>query len=468
MNTNSKYIQFAVLILAGGILSYFNRNIHVDDALIYYRYIENFISGNGLVYNIGERFNGLTSPLYVYTSILISSVTGEVEVTQVIFNAVLMILTSLLIYKIFTKLKLQTQGFLISLIYITSKYFYTVFGLETNLFVFISLLCIYFYIKQELTALSVCSGLLLITRGEGLFIIIILFVLLYRKHRNLLSYRFLILILLLPAISHIFSYYYYGELLPHTLSVKVGQGSSGLWGKYSYLFGSTHLFGMFNNQAFYILFIFLAAAVGLIKHYRNIVVAILLLYTVLMTIFYLALNIPSYHWYYSIHFLTLFVLCGFGLNEFIYYITGKFQNKTLRIVLLCLIFIYPVLTQLEIARLLQNEKPHSQYKLTGEWFNKNTPENSVIAAVEIGHIGWYSKRYIVDILGLTNPQNAEFISTGQFSKWYDVYKPDYIVSHEPLWPQEEIIPKLLNSGEYIQISIPGIKDYWILKSTKIN
>ncbi|MEO8512967.1 MAG: hypothetical protein ABI543_05380 [Ignavibacteria bacterium] len=468
MNKSANYVQYVCLIILGSITSYFNRNVHIDDALIYYRYIENFISGNGLVYNIGERFNALTSPLYFYISILISSVTREVEVTQVVLNALLMIFSSFVITRIFNYLKISKTGFIIAIIFITSRYFYTVFGLETNLFVLICLLCIYFYVKLNLNALSIFCGLLLVTRGEGLFLIIILAVLLLRTNRDMLRYKYILIVFSFILANSLFNYYYYGEFLPHTLMVKIGQGKSGLWGRYSYMLGASYLFGMFNNQAFYILFIFFTAIIGLIKNYKNIVVATLLIFAASLTIFYLTLNIPSYHWYYSIQFLALFVLSGFGISDIIQLISGKIQRRTIRVIAFSLLFIYPVLTQLEIARLLQNEKPHAQYKIIGEWFNNNTSNKTVIAAVEIGHIGWYSKRYIVDILGLTSPFNADFISSQQFSKWYDIYKPDYIVSHNPPWPQEEIIPVLINRGEYIEISVPDVKEYKILKSTKIN
>jgi len=466
LNIKENYIQYGVITLLGGILAYLNRNVHVDDALIYYRYIENFISGNGLVYNIGERFNALTSPLYIYLSILLSTITGEVEITQVILNCFLMITSSLVLLKIFDTFKLKTAGFIIAVIFITSKYFYTVVGMETNLFILMCLLCIYYYLKLKLNALSICFGFLLITRGEGFFLVLILLFLLYRNNKALFHYKYLLIFASIIAANFLFNYYYYGEFLPHTLSVKIGQGQSGLWGKYSYLFGSSYLFGMFNNQAFYILFIFSAAIYGLVSHYRNIVVVILLIFLILLNIFYLSLNIPSYHWYYSIHFLTLFVLCGLGITEVISMTSRKISNKTLRISFLCILFIYPVLTQLEIARLLANEKPHTQYKKIGEWFLHNTEDGTVIAAVEIGHIGWYSKRYIVDILGLTNPLNADFISSGQFTKWYDVYKPDYIISHNPPWPQEVLIHDLISRGEYIEIPVDGVKDYKILKSER--
>ncbi|MBE2217798.1 MAG: hypothetical protein IAE90_06330 [Ignavibacteria bacterium] len=464
MNHSIYYIRYIILAVIGCLLAALNSNVHVDDALIYYRYIENFIQGNGLVYNIGERFNALTSPLYIYISILLSSITREVELSQVCLNAALMISSSIVILQIFRKQDLTRTGFIAALIFISSKYFYSVFGLETNLFILVSLLCIYFYLQLNMSALSVFCGLLLLTRGEGLFLVIILFLLLYKYHRELLKIKYLAIIAIFVLLNSMFNYYYYGEFLPHTLSVKIGQGSSGLWGRYSYLLGADYLFGMFNNQAFYILFIFGAAIIGLVKNYKNIFVLILLFFTLSLSVFYLALNIPGYHWYYSIHFLTLFVLCGFGISEIIRFVNAKLKTRALQITAICLIFIYPVLTQLEIARLLQNEKPHSQYKLAGEWLKENTPENSVVAAVEIGHIGWYSKRNIVDILGLTNPHNAEFISSGHFSKWYEVYKPDFIVAHNPPWPQEEIIPVLISKGEFTEVSVKGLKDYKILKS----
>ena len=124
MNFSMYYTRYIILAVIGCLLAALNSNVHVDDALIYYRYIENFIQGNGLVYNIGERFNALTSPLYVYISILLSSATREVVLTQVCLNAALMISSSIVILQIFSKLDLAGTGFIAALIFISSKYFY--------------------------------------------------------------------------------------------------------------------------------------------------------------------------------------------------------------------------------------------------------------------------------------------------------------------------------------------------------
>ena len=51
-------------------------------------------------------------------------------------------------------------------------------------------------------------------------------------------------------------------------------------------------------------------------------------------------------------------------------------------------------------------------------------------------MAWYSEREIIDILGLVTPGVGEFIARGELSAWTDVYQPDYMLVHEPLWELE--------------------------------
>src|ERR1700679_3177800 len=59
-------LRAALVILVVCILGYPARNFVLDDALIYARYVSNALAGNGLVFNVGERVNALTSPLFSY------------------------------------------------------------------------------------------------------------------------------------------------------------------------------------------------------------------------------------------------------------------------------------------------------------------------------------------------------------------------------------------------------------------
>jgi arabinofuranosyltransferase len=426
-------INIFLIVAFGCIISYLSRNFHVDDALIYYRYVENFINGDGLVYNIGERFNALTSPLYIYFSILVSYFTGEVMFTQTILNGALLIASSITSVFIFKKLELPAVGFVFSLLLISSKYFYFVFGMETNLFIFLTLLTMYFYINKKIFALSISSVLLLLTRGEGIFLLLILLYFIFKEERKSIKVYYALPFIIGFGLLVSINYFYYGQIFPHTLTAKIAQGKSGLWGSNSFFLGVEYLKIMFNSQAFYILFLFTSAMIGLTISYKKRIVIILYLYSFFITIFYTALNVPNYHWYYSPLFLVFYLFVSFGVVKIIDMIKFNTIKLKLTSIFIILMLVYAGITHLEIARLLRNEKPHANYTFIGEWFRNNTPADTKIAAVEIGHIGWYSKRYIIDILGLTNPFNADFIGKRQFDKWFEFYKPDYIIIHEPNW-----------------------------------
>ncbi len=466
MNNKLIRINLILVVTLGTLVTYLNSNFQLDDALIYYRYIENFIQGNGLVYNIGEKFNALTSPLYIYLSVIISSITREVEITQVVLNGILLTASSVTIVYIFRDMKLYYVGFIASLLLITAKYFYLVFGMETNLFIFLSIVSIYFYLNNKLLLFSIASSLLLTTRGEGIFLVIILTSLIIKENRKDLKIVYLIPLLIILAINLGINHFYYGQLFPHTLTAKIAQGQSGLWGSYSFLMGADYLFNMFNNQALFIFFIISFSIIGIAVSNKNKVVIILCINSFLLMLFYTALNIPNYHWYYAPVFLTFYILVAFGSVKIFQFIKFRGFIPIVRSIALVLIFVYCILTHLETARTLVNEKPKGDYKYLGDWLKNNTPADSKIAAIEIGHVGWYSKRYIIDILGLTNPLNAEFIGKQQFDKWFEYYKPDYIIVHEPFWPgHEQSIPRLVEKGYFKEDSLFYLKGIKLLKST---
>ena len=108
-------IGILTIVSTGTLVTFLNRNFRLDDALIYYRYIRNYLDGNGLVYNIGERFNALTSPLYTYLSLVLSSITREIETTQTVLNGSLLILSALLLFVIFLKQDKNNEVFMLKI-----------------------------------------------------------------------------------------------------------------------------------------------------------------------------------------------------------------------------------------------------------------------------------------------------------------------------------------------------------------
>ena len=151
--TSSTFIINVLLILIlTALASYLpNRNFTVDDGLIYSRYLRNFVEGHGLVYNIGERFNGLTSPLYIYICMLISLLDHDVIVSQSIAYSLFLSASGIMLAIIFYKNNQPLTGFISSLLLVTSKYSYMLFGMESSLFIFLACAVFFSILKKTTT-----------------------------------------------------------------------------------------------------------------------------------------------------------------------------------------------------------------------------------------------------------------------------------------------------------------------------
>lgn len=438
-------------------MTYLARHFEMDDALIYYRYLENVVTGNGLVYNIGVKFNGLTSPLYAYLSIPVAFLFKNIPLNQIILSGLFLFLSGIALIYAFRNEISEIVLLILPLLLVTQVYFYYTFGMESTLFLLLIILEIYFYKINHIGALSITSALLLLTRGESLFLLLILAVAYFIKKRSFPSWKYFVIPFMILAAHYLFNYYYYGELMPATLSAKIGQGKSGLW-------GAPPLF-LHNKkdylQQFYGMNIALIGTmtsltiIGVIRSIKNSLGIICLAYFILYNSFYLILNIPNYHWYYLYDILYLIILVGYGL-DWVRAVIVKMEFINSKVVAnAAVVALLLTMVILQASWTIQSHKKLAgleHYKEAGLWLKANTSPEAKVAAVEIGTIGWYSKRYIIDILGLVNPYNAELISKKDFYGWLKYYTPDFIIAHDPFWSHEVSIKDLVDSKKYKQIN----------------
>jgi hypothetical protein len=177
--------------------------------------------------------------------------------------------------------------------------------------------------------------------------------------------------------------------------------------------------------------------------------------------FYGGLNIPNYHWYYAPFFLFA-LLYSCRSIELILSDLWRSEwpsNKTfLSIILMALVLFFYAKTMPMNAG-ARNES----YASIGEWLKGNTNLESSVAAVEIGTIGWYAERNIIDILGLTNKYNADYIAKSDVFSWLTKYQPDYILRHEPRWVHEGATKSLEHQGLYTSVPDFKFNGYVLLK-----
>lgn len=266
--------------------------------------------------------------------------------------------------------------------------------------------------------------------------------------------RFWVLIcaLLIFSAPFVFNYIYYGYFLPATGSAKIGQGRSGFWGEGRIFLNFGYLKAYFSGKEYPAALLVLAALLGGFLMRRSLYAMTLIACAGSLFSFYFILNIPNYHWYYApfIYFIIIFAAKFFECA-----IDRALSLRSISMRLLSL-----GLVALSFGYVFVNSKPveggrHDGYAKIGEWLQRNTPKGASVALVEIGTVGWYSDRHIIDILGLTNKYNAEYISNSDVSSWLTRYSPDYILRHDPIWSLEAGVKRLEDLGCYV--SVEGFK-----------
>ncbi len=425
----------ALAVLCSFLFTYLFSHYELDDALIYKRYIANALTGNGLVYNAGEFWNALTSPLYAYLYLFFAQVTGDIDVADFLLRMLSLFLASLggamllALYLQEEEQRTLSQAVLILLV-TSSYYFLSTFGLETLLFVGLLALTAVLFEKERHYFLGIVAACLLLTRGEGVFFLLLLLFFHLKQGRpwpRLLVYFAPVVLI---VCHFLFSLSYYGSATPHTLTAKLAQGASGYWGDALAFAKGIKMYTWYFGDRVSLLFVAaaLVTLLGVWKTRACMETKLFGSFSVLYGLFFLLLNIPFYHWYYG-PFLFLsyfFLVCG------VFYRSSGLYTKVATLVLMFFVGSQGWYSYQASKSIV----PHP-YVVIGTWLAQNTPKESKIATAEIGALGWYSKRYMIDILGLVTPGNAQLLKEQKLSEWLSFYEPDFLVIHDPPWPLEE-------------------------------
>lgn len=228
-------ILVALTVYAAFALDY---NFIQDDAFISYRYVANHVNDGELVYNSGERVEGFTNFGWVIYLITWASLGSDFilvsQVTGFLFGAGVVLLTFLIAREVFDDRYWLFSVAALALVGVNrSLAYWAPAGLETALFAFLALLCLFTYLKRS-WGLIVAIVLAVWIRPEGALVAGLLLLIEYAERRKLprftMSASAVALLLSLPFI--VFKTVYYGSLLPNPFYAKTGfdwqQVTSGL------------------------------------------------------------------------------------------------------------------------------------------------------------------------------------------------------------------------------------------------
>lgn len=204
---------------------------HSDDAYHAYIMAKNLVEGNGFVYNVGERVNASTCPLFTLCVAAVYCICRNMFISGL---AVGILFSALAIYIVLYKVARTKQQIIFSTIALvgsTCYVTYTTAGLENSLLYFLSAVFYYIffnkdeYSNRELFLMGLAVGLVGVTRMDAVlfFVIPVCYAYLFkRKDCSFIKCVGIGLLSLSPFIVwELFSLFYYGFFVPNTAFAKL-------------------------------------------------------------------------------------------------------------------------------------------------------------------------------------------------------------------------------------------------------
>lgn len=412
----------------------------IDDAYITFRYARNILAGQGFVYNPGQAVLGTTTPLYTFVMVVLGSVTGGVDapfpLLSMGFNALADALTCILLWQIGKKLKAELAGVAAAFVWALAPYSVTfaIGGLETSLYVLLLTAAFYAFLSQRDTPSALFASLALVTRPDAAILVLplilhrIYFWIRKKENVRLIS----LLTFLLPAgLWYGFAWLNFGSPFPHSVTAKMvayhlsaNAAMIRLVQHYATPFTSHDTLGALGVAVGLILFPFLFLT-GALKTFRTEHRA--LVYMLYPWFYLLAFALPNpliFRWYLTPPLPAYYMFILIGIEQLLRSMlrinpdrTGSFFQKGL---LLAVVVLLPFTATLSEWQIRPDHGPKTPapemawfklellYRQAAGIVKHDLEENDVLAAGDVGVLGYFTNAAILDTVGLNSPVSTQY------------------------------------------------------------
>ncbi len=429
-----------LLLLLPAIIAYsflaYHFNFIQDDAYISYRYAANFLNGDGLVFNIGERIEGFTNFAWVTLLLLFGSLSLDYilasQIVGFLFGLGIIFLTYLLAIEV-----LEKKNRLLSLLpaYLVAINFSLAYwapaGLETTAFTFFVLFSLLCYLQKSKWLVF---GLLMAVwiRPEGGLVALLLLIIESIMRRGIPKYSLTCgltaFVLSLPFVG--FKLFYYGSIFPNPFYAKTGldiaQLSSGLEyvGRFLYHYGFVGI-GLLIPLLFYKKLSSTAKTVWL--------------FTLLYMIYIILIggDVLKVHRFFIPLIGTFGVLLALSLSYLIEKVNDKNKTLIVSLVSIVLVMLTLFLPYKFVSTYNEREKLFTEkMRLMAQHMKETDKTNFSVALPTIGIYGYELIGHdIIDMLGLTDStiaRHSEPSIQGMETTWKEKkHNSAYILHREP-------------------------------------
>ncbi len=405
----------------------------IDDAYITARYADHIAHGHGWVWNVGAApTDGTTAPLWTIVLALVRILPVPFMSCVLALNAVCYG-SATFCASLITARFAGIGGAVLCTVLMTLLTFLlpSSAGMETPLYVALLLTSILAWQRERVGVALAAAALLPLVRGEGVLFTALLIIAMV--HARPARWR-LAVVTLLPFIGwEVFSLWQFHTLVPTSFLAKHAQAGN-ISDKLTWR--SLLRYGPSSPTALWLL---PAAVLGGIAARRHLVAFLLLVWLLVYAAFYLFVaNVPNQPWYVLPIWWTLPIVAVGGLGTVIH----RAQWDDPYTVLLPSASVVCLL--LGLSGFLSTT-PHVVHDAIATPLPRltvfyeaaaylNTQPPALVAAPEIGILGFYSRDPIVDLLGLVSPEVVPHLHVLDYTWVLRAERPRYVLVWGPMTP----------------------------------
>jgi len=440
---------FGLLTLVPLALALLLHPLAIDDAYITYRYAANASRGQGFIYNPGQPTLSTTAPLWGLVLAGLGTLLGAERIPLLanVLSALCLWGGGLILWREGRRRGWPWAGLAAALAYVSCPLLWLSLGMESAWYLLLVLGAFHVAGQGDTKWLVAATLLALATlsRYDALVPTGIIFGWAFWHHLRdegvrappwwaVAAYA----ALLAPTMAWLG--WQFGSPLPGTLAAKRAQSALGVTGFFPH---TTFLEGMgillrayFAQTAAYgallpLLLVGLWAGATRARW-----VLPVLLWALFHILAYLLLGVTPYIWYYAPLVPAGAWCLGLGVESLV-----RWRARPLAELLMAALLAAFLLSDARMIAALHGGRVPSpeditskvlpeakvdSYRRVGEWLAANTPEGTLVGVTEVGIIGFYAQRPMVDFLGLLQPDVARALQRGDMAYALLRYQPDYV------------------------------------------
>jgi hypothetical protein len=431
-------VGLAAVVAAYG---WVQRGYLVDDAFIFVRYARNIASGGGWAFNRGEPVQAVTSVLWQLLLTVAQLAVGLSPGLVVGMYLVCLLALALLVMRLVAPLG-PVVAIAAGLLTAVCPILWESAGLETALAAGLVVTAALAHREDRRTLEGLAIGLAILARPDALLLAALLWGHhLWRERRPPFGSMAVAALVVGPWL--VFSALRFGVLIPTSATLKVAQSSFGWWAKLPPFAISAATYSSMWPPALALCLVSLLPERALPRS-PGFAVQAVIAYGLLHAAAYTAMSVASgYVWYYAPINLAYALGTPVGASRLATSITVWTQRRRgtpllrslphLAVLGLSAIFGMAALT---VALLLPRQYRLSrEYQVATSWIQSQSGPADVIATAEIGYVGYWLDRPILDPYALIHPDALARIRRGELGWWIE-RRPAFVITHWPPWAGE--------------------------------